>query len=556
MLSVTMKLPIGMKTLSVSPKPRRRLTSAAVHVSLIALLLSTCLQAQSAGPYDILIRNGRVIDGSGNPWHRADIGIRDGRIAAIGLLAPAEAKRTIDAADHIVAPGFIDIHNHGRRGIFKVPTAVNYVRQGVTTIIEGNDGGSPIPLRKFLDQLEEAEIAVNVGSFVGHGSIRREVIGAAGRQATAEELDQMRNITRRAMEAGALGLSTRLFYVPGVFAPTDEIIELAKVAAEYQGMHISHMRDEAGGLLDSVRETIAIGEKGGLPTQLTHHKAIGPPNWGDSRRTIELVEAARARGVDVTIDQYPYTASSTGSAALYESWVQEGGREKLLDRLKNPDLKKRIQRETAHLIRTNRGGGDPKNVQLAFCKWDTSLNGKTLADITRERGREVTFMTATQTAIEIEIAGGCKTVYHAMSAEDVERIMQYPGTMISSDGEIPIFGEGVLHPRSYGTYPRVLGRYSREKGVLRLEDAVRKMTSLPAQRIGQFDRGLLRPGMKADITIFDEKRIIDRAEFGDPHQYAEGILYVLVNGKLVLDDGRLTAARPGQVLYGAGRTDH
>ena len=527
----------------------------ALGLFLLALSLSTPARigAQETEPYDLLIRNGRIVDGAGNPWHRADIAVRDDRIAAIGRLGEVPAKRVIDANNHIVSPGFIDMHNHGRRGIFKVPTAENYIRQGVTSIIEGNDGGSPIPLREMFEKLEAADIAVNIGSFVGHGSIRREVIGNADRKATEEELDQMRRIARQAMQEGALGLSTGLFYVPGVFAPTEELVALGKIAAEYGGMHISHMRDEAGGLLDSVRETIEIGEKGGLPTQLTHHKAIGPPNWGDSTKTLQLVDEARARGVDVSIDQYPYTASSTGSAAIYPAWIQEGGREKMVARLKDPALKERITKETIHSIRTNRGGGDPSNVQFAFCKWDTSLNGKTLADVTRDRGREVTVENAATTAVEIEIAGGCKTVYHAMNEEDVARIMQYPGTMISSDGEIPVFGEGILHPRSYGTYPRVLGRYVREKGLLRLEDAVRKMTSLPAQRVGQFDRGLLRPGMKADITIFDEQRIIDRAEFGRPHQYAEGVLFVIVNGELVLDDGQITEARPGQVLYGPGR---
>ena len=522
------------------------------------MLVAGCLLFACRAPaqqYDILIRNGRIVDGAGNPWFRGDVGIRGDKIAAIGHLPNAKGKRTIAAGGHIVAPGFIDMHNHGRRGVFKVPTAENYIRQGVTTIIEGNDGGSPIPLKGFLDKLDAAQVAVNLGSFVGHGSIRREIIGREDRKATPDELDQMRAMTRRAMEQGALGLSTGLFYIPGVFAPTEEVIELAKVASEYGGIHISHMRDEADKLLDSVRETIEIGEKGGLPTQLTHHKALGPPNWGASRQSLELVEQARERGVDVSIDQYPYTASSTGSAALFPAWAQEGGRKALVRRLKNREIRERIQKETMHLIETNRGGGDPKNVQYALCSWDTSLNGKTLADVTRDRGREVNFETAALTAMEIEIAGGCKTVYHAMREEDVERIMQYPGTMISSDGEIPVFGEGVLHPRSYGTYARVLGRYVRERKLLRIEDAIRKMTSLPAQRIQQFDRGLLRPGMKADVTIFNEDKIIDRAEFGKPHQYAEGVLYVIVNGETVLDNGEMTEARPGQVLYGRGRKE-
>lgn len=512
------------------------------------------LEAQQSQSFDILIRGGRIVDGAGNPWFRGDVGIRGGRIAALGHLPGAMAQRTIEARGRVVSPGFIDTHNHGRRGIFDVPSAENYIRQGATTIIEGNDGGSPIPLREFFEKLEKTRIAVNLGSFIGHGSIRREVIGADDRKATPEEISRMQRLVRQGMTEGALGLSTGLFYVPGAFAPTEEVIELAKAAAESGGMHISHMRDEAAGLLDSVRETIEIGEKGGLPTQLTHHKAVGPPNWGQSVETLRMVEEARARGVDVSVDQYPYTASSTGSGALFPSWAQEGGAEKLRARLKDPQQRQRVKAGVIEILRTSRGGGDPAKVQFAFCEWDTTLNGKTLADVTRGRGREVTLENAAETALEIQAAGGCKTVYHVMHEQDVERIMQYPGTMISSDGEIPIFGEGVLHPRSYGTYPRVLGRYVREKGILRLEDAIRKMTSLPAQRIGQFDRGLLRPGMKADITIFDAERIIDRAEFGDPHQYAEGVFYVLVNGKVVLDNGKITEARPGEILYGPGRT--
>jgi len=313
------------------------------------------------------------------------------------------------------------------------------------------------------------------------------------------------------------------------------------------------MRDETEHLLDSVRETIRIGEEGGLPTQITHHKATGKANWGRTAESLRLVEEARWRGVDVSVDQYPYTASHTGTAALFPPWAQEGGHEKLLQRLDDPPTRARIRAEVARSIEVDRGAGNPQNIQFARCEWDTSLDGKTLADVTRERGREVNFENAAETALEIQQAGGCRAIYHAMNEEDVVRVMQYPGTMIASDGAIHVFGEGVPHPRYYGTFPRVLGRYTREKGILRLEDAVRKMTSLPAQRIGQFDRGLIRPGLKADVTVFDPETIIDRAEFGNSHQYAEGVSYVLVNGVVVLDDGRMSGERPGQVLFGPGR---
>jgi dihydroorotase/N-acyl-D-amino-acid deacylase len=266
-----------------------------------------------------------------------------------------------------------------------------------------------------------------------------------------------------------------------------------------------------------------------------------------------MVEEARRRGVDVSVDQYPYTASHSGTGALFPPWAQEGGPEKLVERLKDKATRDRIRTEVARRIKDDRGGGDPQNIQFSRCEWDTSLDGKTLAETTRDRGREVNFENAAETALEIQEKGGCQAIYHAINEEDVVRVMQYPGTMIASDGGIHVFGEGVPHPRYYGTFPRVLGRYVREKGVLRLEDAVRRMTSLPAQRIGQFDRGLIRPGMKADITIFDPERIIDRAEFGNPHQYAEGVSYVVVNGVAVLDDGKMTGARPGGILSGPGR---
>ena len=319
-------------------------------------------------------------------------------------------------------------------------------------------------------------------------------------------------------------------------------------------MHISHMRDEAASMLDSVRETIRIGEEGGLPTQLTHHKSVGKRNWGQSEQSLRLVDEARARGVDVSVDQYPYTASHTSSAALFPPWAQEGGRDALLERLKAPESRDRIRQAVAQNIEHNRGGGDPKNIQWAMCEWNPSLNGKTLADATRAAGREVTFLEAAETAIEIQEKGGCNTIYHAMEEGDVRRILAYPGTMVASDGGVTPFGEGVPHPRYYGTFPRVLGRYVREQGLLRIEDAVRKMTSLPASRLGFHDRGLVRPGMKADLVVFDPERIIDRSEFGDSHHYAEGVGWVVVNGAVVLDDGKMTDARPGQVLLGPGAT--
>lgn len=524
-----------------------------MHLRLVLLLL--CTAALSPAQYDVLIRNGQVVDGAGNPWRRADVAIRGDTIAAVGPLAGATATRVIDAAGRIVAPGFIDIHTHSRRGILDVPTAENYVRQGVTTLIEGNDGGSPLPLKAFLEEVAAKRTSVNFASFAGQGSIRREIVGLANRPATPEEIERMKQMVRRAMEEGALGLSTGLFYVPGNYTPTEEVIELAKVTGQLGGIYISHMRNEADGLLDSVRETIAIGERGNLPAQITHHKAVGVPNWGRSVETLKLVEEARARGVDVTIDQYPYTASSTGLAALLPQWAQEGGEEEMRKRLRDPATRARIKAAIVDNIRLNRGGGDPKNVALANCSFDTALNGKSLAEVTQQLGKPPAAENAAETAMDLVARGSCQTVYHALNEADVERIMKYPWTMVGSDGEVPIFGRGVLHPRSYGTFARVLGVYVRERKVLTLEDAIRKMSSFPAQRLGLADRGVLRPGMKADVVIFDAATVADRAVFGSPHQYAVGFTHVLVNGELVLDDGRITERRPGRVLYGPAKKD-
>jgi dihydroorotase/N-acyl-D-amino-acid deacylase len=490
-----------------------------------------------------------VLDGTGSPWYRAEIAVRGDAIAAIAPSIMGAAARTIDAGGQIVAPGFIDVHNHARETIFELPTADNYIRQGVTTLIEGPDGGSPIPIGPFLDKLQALQKTINVGTFVGQGSVRAAVLGAVNRRPTPAELDKMRGIVEEGMKAGAFGLSTGLFYVPGAFTPIEEVIELARVAGQYGGIHISHMRDEAFGVLDSVRETIRIGEEGGLPTQVTHHKIVGPANYGKSVETLKLLEAARRRGVDATSDQYPYTASSNAFvASMIPQWAQEGGRDEILARLKNPTTRKEIAGETVRIIREERGGGDPKNVFLASCDWDPAMAGKNLADVARMRGLEPTLENGAEAALWVVEQGNCQGVYHAMSEQDLERVMRHPATMIASDGWVQVLGRGVPHPRSYGTFPRVLGVYVRERNVLTLEDAIRKMTSFPAQRLRMNDRGILRPGMKADLVVFDPGRVRDTATFEKPHQYAEGFSAVIVNGQVVFDGVKITEARPGVVV--------
>lgn len=526
-----------------------------MRMLLLFLLVASAVRGQTGGqPFDVIVTGGRLIDGAGNPWFYGDVGIRGDTIAAIGSLGDATAPVRIDAKGLVVTPGFIDIHSHARRGIFVVPSAENYIRQGVTTAIEGPDGSSPLPIAPFLDRVAQTHPAINFGLCVGHGSLRESVMGLVNRPSTPAEIGKMKDLAAQAMRDGAFCLSTGLFYVPGNYANTEEVIEIAKVVGQYGGFHVSHMRDEASKILDSVRETIRIGEEGGLPTQVTHHKIIGKSGWGQSRETLRLVEEARARGVDVTIDQYPYTASSTSlGAALFPQWSLEGGQKAVLERLAAPARRAEIKTVAVNRIENERGGGDPKNIVMASCSGDPSLAGKSLAQITAERGRPVTLENAAETAIELQQKGGCSAIFHAIAEEDIERILKSPFTMVASDGGIPEMGKEVPHPRSYGTFARVLGRYVRERHIISLEDAVHKMSGLPAQRLRLYDRGLLRPGMKADLAIFDPARVIDKADFGQPHQYAEGVRDVLVNGKLVLRDGKMTGERSGIPLYGKGR---
>jgi N-acyl-D-amino-acid deacylase len=503
--------------------------------------------------YTLVIRGARVVDGTGNPWYRADIAVRGDTIAAIAPSIDEPATRIVDAAGLVISPGFIDIHTHARRGIFEVPTADNYVRQGVTTVIEGPDGGSPVPLGPFLARVAATGISPNFGSFIGQGSVREAVMGLVDRAATQQELDEMRALVRQGMQEGAFGLSSGLLYVPGTFTPPAEVTELARVAGALGGIYISHMRDEAAHVLDSVRETIAVGEAGGLPTQVTHHKIVGVKNWGRSVETLRVMDEARARGVDVTIDQYPYTASSTGISVLLPAWALEGGEADVRRRLADPVDRARIQAAIVENIQFDRGGGDPKNVVIAACQWDPALAGRNLAEITRGRGLEVTLAHAAETVMFIVERGGAQGIFHAMDEADLDRILAHPATMVASDGAVVVFGQGVPHPRSYGTFARVLGHYARDRQLLPLEEAVRKMTSLPAQRLGLADRGVLRPGLKADLAVWDPARVRDSATFEAPHQYAEGFTLVVVNGDVVFEDGRMTTARPGRVLYGSAR---
>lgn len=500
---------------------------------------------QTATAFDLLIVGARVIDGTGSPWFQADLGVRGDRIAAIGNLASAAATTRIDARGLVIAPGFIDPHVHARARIFELPDAEGYLLQGLTTVVDGNDGGSPLPLAPFFEKLQAATMSPNLAMFVGHGTIREAVMGTANRRATPAELAKMQELVADAMKDGALGLSTGLAYVPGNYAPTDEIVALAQTARERGGIYISHMRDEGGRVLDSVRETIAIGERAKIPVQISHHKVGGRRQFGQSAQSLELIAAARARGVDVTFDQYPYTASQTGLSLIFPRWALAD--DALNERLASASQRQEIKTGMLAFI-DERFGDDATRIQLVRCGHDASLAGKTIADVLRTAGRPMTQSAIADAVIDLQLKGGCSAIFHAYDEPDVERLMASPFGMIGSDGSLTKPGDGSPHPRAFGTYPRVLGRYVRERKTLTLEDAIRKMTSFPAARLGLSDRGVLRVGMIADITVFDPATIVDVATFADPHHYSVGVRFVLVNGRLTVANGAHTGVRAGRVL--------
>lgn len=520
---------------------------------LVLLCAATPLAAQA--PADLLIRGGSVLDGSGAPAMRADVLVRDGRIVRVSPepLPVRAARRVIDATGLVVAPGFIDLHTH-IEAVFQMPDAESAVRQGVTLVVGGPDGGGPADFGAHMQRVERLRLGPNVAFLTGHNSIRREVMGLADRAPTAGELARMEQLVRQAMADGAFGLSTGLFYLPGTFARLDEVVALSRVAAAAGGIYTSHLREEGLGLLRGVGEAIDIGRQADIPVVLTHHKAVGKAMWGASRQTLAMIDSARALGIDVMADQYPYTASSTSFSVLIPAWAREGGDSAFARRVGNSALRDSIAKGIVFILENDRGGGDLRRVQFASVAWKRDLEGRTLYDWAVERGLPTTPEAAVELVIEGELKGSASMVYHVMDEGDVERIMAHPWTAIASDGSLQRPGNGVPHPRAYGTFPRVLGHYVRERGVLSLPEAVRKMTALPAKRLGLTDRGRIAEGLVADLTIFDPATVRDRATFTAPHQYPEGIPYVIVNGVPVVDRGAFTAARPGRVLRRQERT--
>lgn len=521
-----------------------------ILVQLLSLLVARSMVfAQQAAEYDIVIRGGTVFDGTGAAGYTADVAVTGDRIVRIARegIEPALGRRVIDAQGLIVAPGFIDTHAHVE-DLANRPLAESFIRQGVTTVVYAPDGGQPWPLTSAIERLGRSGHAPNTAFLAGHNTIRSRVMGSADREPSAAELERMKQMVAQAMEQGAIGLSTGLRYVPGIYSKTEEVIALARIAAEHGGIYASHIRDEGEGVLESVREVIRIAREARIPAQVSHHKIMGQPQWGQSVRTLALVDSARAAGLDVTIDQYAYTATSTGTAVLFPAWALAGGNDSLRARLGDPATRSRIEQGIRATILEERGGGDLSRIQMARVAFRPDWNGKTFADIARERGKPLTIETAVELAIEIQMNGGASGVWHVVDEQDVRRIMQYPWTMISSDGGIGVLGSDHPHPRNYGAFARVLGRYVRDEKTLSMQEAIRKMTSLPAWRLSQPERGRLEAGRFADIAVFDPQTINDRATFENPHQFAVGMRHVLINGVPVLLNGSLTGEKPGRIL--------
>lgn len=510
----------------------------------VALLLEAC--AGGEADYDLLIRGGRVLDGTGELARSADIGVRDGRIVLVGEAGGATGRREVDARSLVVAPGFIDAHSHAWPGLADsvLSDARSLLAQGITTVVLNPDGTGPPNLARQRRAVEADGTGVNFAQLAPHDSIRREVMGFDDRPPTPDEMEGMRSLVRRGMEGGALGFSTGLWSAPGNYAPTEEVVELAGIAAEYGGIYHSHIRDEGDvtvGVHAAVDELIHVSEEAGLPAVITHIKVYGVDMLGRAPEVVERVERARARGLEIWADQYPYAAAG-GSIRLlmFPLWAQEGGEAALRRRVRDPDVRPRLR--SAMLDRLERWGGADRLRVVRF-EPDSSLEGRTLAEIADERNTH-----PADAAMQIELAGGASVVSYLMRDDDVETFMRKPWTMTSTDGGVVPFGDGVPHPRYYGAFPRKIEDYVRNRGVLSLEDAVRSMTNLPASVLGIPDRGRVREGMVADLVVFAPERVSAPATFLDPHRYAEGMVHVFVGGTAAIEDGRFTGARAGLFL--------
>lgn len=549
---------------------------------LAALLLAAPVLAQA--PYDLVIRNGRIVDGTGSPWYSGDVGIRDGRIAAIGHLGDTPARRTIDAAGKVVAPGFIDMLGQSELSILVDPRLPSKIHQGITTEITG-EGGSIAPLDdamlaadkagyeqyrvtpdwrtigEYFARLEKQKIGINFATYVGATQVRRMVLGDENRQPSAADLDRMRALVREAMEQGAVGVSTSLQYPPAPYASTEELIALASEAARHGGVYATHMRSEGEGILAALDEAVRIGREARIPVEIWHLKAAGKPSWGRMKEVVAKIEEARRSGVDVAADTYAYTAWYNSFSAFIPPWAHDGGAKKLVERLRDPATRARIRKdmETPSAAWDNEWQEIPGPEAVILCTVQNPalrpLVGKTLADAAKERGQD-----PIDTLFDILVEDNAYTAVavFGMSEPDVSLALVQPWVSINNDSEGTstegLLGRNHPHPRAYGTFPRILRKYVREEKKLTLEEAIRKFTALPAQRMRLADRGVLKAGLWADVVVFDPETVRDLATFENPNQLSVGMDYVLVNGVPVIDGGKMTGELPGKVLRGPGWT--
>jgi N-acyl-D-amino-acid deacylase len=527
---------------------RRWLFSALALATSVAALyaIGQSSPGRSSSAFDLVVRHGLILDGSGAPPRRADVGVRDGHIVAIGALGKQPARRVIDAAGKYVAPGFIDTHTHAAQGLERLGLEQGQplLAQGITTILANPDGGGPVDLAEQRRILEGRGLGVNVGLLIGHGSVREAVLGMADRAPSEEELRRMVGLVRKAMGEGAFGLSSGLFYAPGSYARTDEVVRLVQAVAESGGVHQSHVRDEGDystGLVASVDEIIEIAERTRTRGVVSHMKALGPASWGLAGTAVEHIERARARGVQVFADQYPYDASSTSlTGAVVPRWAQAGGTAEMRRRFADPAARDRILAEVGANI-ARRGG--PTAIRIALYSAEPACEGLSLAQVASQRG-----VTPEQAALDLLSVAGASVVSFNMNDADIDLIMRQPWTMTASDGGLSFPTEGKPHPRSYGAFTRKLERYVRERKLITLEAAVHSMTGLPAEVYGIEGRGHLREGAHADLVVFDLAAIHEATTYADPHQLSQGMAFVLVNGVPVIDHGRFTPALPGRVL--------
>ena len=532
---------------------------------LSAAILSLYATA-SAATFDVIIRHGRVVDGSGNPAYFADVGVKDGRITAIGKLE-GKAKTEIDAKGMIVAPGFVDVHTHAdelgssRRArtnstekAFEPwqPRAENFLRMGVTSVVVGNCGGSTADVARFFDNVKRNKISINAATLIGHNTVRERAMGGSfDRPPTPEELAKMKVYVDDAMRGGAVGLSTGLIYLPGVFSKSDEIIELAKVASKYDGIYASHMRYEDAQIFEALDELMRIAREAKIRAEISHIKLAGERSWYQADKVLAYIDKARAEGLDITQDQYAYTASSTTMRQLLPDEAFDGGKKTFTDIISNPEKKAKLVEEMKTKLK-KRGREDYAYAVIASYRHDKSLNGLNIVQAAKKMRGSDSLEDQIELVIDLEKNGSASGVFHGMNEKDLAMFMQHPNTMIACDSGLRRFGESVPHPRGYGNNARVLGRYVREMKVLRMEDAIRKMSSLPANTFRLKDRGQVREGFWADIVIFDPEKVMDPATYNDPHHYATGIPHVLVNGVPVIKDSEHTGVKAGMGLKREG----